>query len=551
MIDIFISYSRKDQEFIECVKPALKRLKIEENVKYFQDIDNIQAGEDFKCNIESAISDSTVILCFLSNNYFSSTFIQENELPKIEARFHRGVTLIPILIEEVFIHPGSIFARVQRMYFPEQTLSVVKEKNAWPGFLTHFEKVLRQEFSRFPRNEANPIKIRYNLVVVGKAGVGKSELINYLFGDKIRNTGIGAPVTSLGFHRTDFDILDIPASIFDSAGLEVGNFMQWKAVLDVELERRGPTGPVQNWFHTVLYCIQGVGSRIDPFEWEVINRFIEERYKVIVVITKSYIKRPKLEELAKSIQDKVPTLLRFVYVNSLDEEMGDTVVKQTGKNELIHEIQMSLVESLTERIPARCIGFMNEYIDKKCQEQIDYTREHASTQRHNVLADKVRNALKQITVDIRSPKGHFHQIITRETRHTLGVYSQIAKIIDGPIFFDDQGLISIDFKEADVPRFKSWSQILGEMYEDSMDLDLDDENGAFINGVITAVITPLMMAFGTVASFFVYLSDLTTWENDVIREIEKFKDGVKKGLWNNEAEIKKLYAERLRNVRSF
>ena len=35
------------------------------------------------------------------------------------------------------------------------------------------------------------MKRHYNVVVIGKAGVGKSSLINYLFGGRARRTGSG------------------------------------------------------------------------------------------------------------------------------------------------------------------------------------------------------------------------------------------------------------------------------------------------------------------------------------------------------------------------
>ncbi|NLH69727.1 MAG: hypothetical protein GX454_06060, partial [Brooklawnia sp.] len=36
---------------------------------------------------------------------------------------------------------------------------------------------------------------RYNLAVLGATGVGKSTLINAVFGEDLARTGIGAPVT--------------------------------------------------------------------------------------------------------------------------------------------------------------------------------------------------------------------------------------------------------------------------------------------------------------------------------------------------------------------
>ena len=47
---------------------------------------------------------------------------------------------------------------------------------------------------------------RYNAVIVGQTGVGKSTLVNYLYGQDIAAVGVGKPVTTEGFYAYDFEI---------------------------------------------------------------------------------------------------------------------------------------------------------------------------------------------------------------------------------------------------------------------------------------------------------------------------------------------------------
>ena len=75
--------------------------------------------------------------------------------------------------------------------------------------------------------------------MVGKTGVGKTELINYLFGKDVLKTGIGKPTTPIGFWRQDMIIAGIPTTIWDSAGLEVGDYELWMCALRDELSERG------------------------------------------------------------------------------------------------------------------------------------------------------------------------------------------------------------------------------------------------------------------------------------------------------------------------
>lgn len=67
--------------------------------------------------------------------------------------------------------------------------------------------------------EASKKMGRFNLAIFGKTGVGKSTLINVVFGDNVAKTGIGEPVTQdecLYFHKSgSFGLLD-------TRGLEIG-----------------------------------------------------------------------------------------------------------------------------------------------------------------------------------------------------------------------------------------------------------------------------------------------------------------------------------------
>ena len=36
-----------------------------------------------------------------------------------------------------------------------------------------------------------------NVLIIGKSGVGKSSLLNYLFGKELQAVGVGAPVTKM------------------------------------------------------------------------------------------------------------------------------------------------------------------------------------------------------------------------------------------------------------------------------------------------------------------------------------------------------------------
>jgi GTP-binding protein EngB required for normal cell division len=546
MIDIFVSYSRKDAEYVEWIKPVLKRLQLEDGVCYYQDADNIIPGEEINESVNISIGNASVIICFLSNNFFASTFIQERELPGIETAAHTGATILPVIIDNVYLKPDSFFATVQHVNYGGQLLVDLKNNNSYSGFVAYFEEIIRETLKKLPLKPKKPITARYNIVVVGKAGAGKSELVNYLFGKPIRPSGIGTPITQIGFQETPFEIADVPASIFDSAGLEVGSYNKWKAALDDEFSRRGPKSAIHNWFHTVLYCVQATGSRIEDFELGIINRFITDKYKVIVVITKCYISQNKITELENSIKHHVGYPIQCVHVNSVDEEIAGNVVKAFGKAALAEAIQVALIESLTDRIPSRCIAMMHQYIDEQCDRQINYINNSVSDVPRNILADSVKSSLHNLTNDIKSPNGYFRQLILRETKNTLAVYSEILGIMEQAIIVDERNALAIAGNVEDMPKIKSFGKRLVETIDEAADWDLTEEYGEFVDIVSKVLAAP----FIAIVSFFTsagnHIEEMMAWRNTIIIKINDFRNKTKDDLLKRQDEIKRLYIEGLR-----
>ena len=73
-------------------------------------------------------------------------------------------------------------------------------------------------------------KIKTNILIAGKSGVGKSSLLNYIFGEEVSPTGAGKPVTAKGLHEYSFELKDndrISFSICDSWGLEPDKADEW------------------------------------------------------------------------------------------------------------------------------------------------------------------------------------------------------------------------------------------------------------------------------------------------------------------------------------
>lgn len=148
---------------------------------------------------------------------------------------------------------------------------MAKPTDAWFG----------QAFGKAWKDKAEEIG-RFNLAIFGKTGVGKSTLVNAIFGEEIAATGIGEPVTKaahLYLHQSG------TLGVLDTRGLEVGKD---NAELISELQdylhgmRRRPL-PEQ--VHVAWYCVRAGDRRFEPSEAEFIRALHAMGLPVVLVLT--------------------------------------------------------------------------------------------------------------------------------------------------------------------------------------------------------------------------------------------------------------------------
>ncbi|HET9873583.1 MAG TPA: GTPase [Propionibacteriaceae bacterium] len=140
-----------------------------------------------------------------------------------------------------------------------------------------FRDSFRQEFDK--QQEAIG---RFNLAIFGKTGVGKSTLVNAIFGEEVARTGIGEPVTR-GSHL----YLDKVGylGIVDTQGLEVGkDDKEIIADLNKAISQMRRMA-LHEQIHLVWYCVRGMDRRFEDTEADFIRRLDELGLPVILVLT--------------------------------------------------------------------------------------------------------------------------------------------------------------------------------------------------------------------------------------------------------------------------
>ena len=138
-----------------------------------------------------------------------------------------------------------------------------------------------QAFGKAWKDKAEEIG-RFNLAIFGKTGVGKSTLVNAIFGAEIAQTGIGEPVTRaehLYLHQSG------TLGVLDTRGLEVGKD---NAALLSELRdylhgmRRKPLG---DQIHVAWYCVRAGDRRFEATEADFVRALADLGLPVILVLT--------------------------------------------------------------------------------------------------------------------------------------------------------------------------------------------------------------------------------------------------------------------------
>lgn len=101
---------------------------------------------------------------------------------------------------------------------------------------------------------------RINVLVAGNTGVGKSTLVNAIFGDTVAPTGAGLPVTQ---DVTLYEAPDVPLNLWDTRGFEAGDDTAVRAV-DAKLAEMRSADESSGQIHVAWLCISAMSSRAEP-----------------------------------------------------------------------------------------------------------------------------------------------------------------------------------------------------------------------------------------------------------------------------------------------
>lgn len=270
-------------------------------------------------------------------------------------------------------------------------------------------------------------KLETNVLVLGQSGVGKSSLINYIYGFNSRETGTGKPVTGEGLYKVKLEKDNMIINLYDSWGLEANKTDKWTEIILDEVKKHNDSMEIKDWFHTIIYCLSIQKSRVEKFEIEeIINPLLKQGNRIIITLTHADVlgsdekSKGIIEYLLRETNLSIEDIIKVS--NEEKELLGGRKTKKFGKDEVIYKMKENLWVDIKQKL---CINYEN-YLNKMFSEwkkNIDTRVILSSKTLYNAIGFVYINGVKMqnnLLVDmVNKSIENMMELLVKETKTTL------------------------------------------------------------------------------------------------------------------------------------
>ncbi|HKJ62752.1 MAG TPA: DUF697 domain-containing protein, partial [Hyphomicrobiales bacterium] len=179
---------------------------------------------------------------------------------------------------------------------------------------------------------------RFNIIVAGRTGVGKTTLIGAIFGQEVGNTLMGKPRTRGRIWYPEEPGEGDVLRLCDTEGLEMERYEETLAGLKQEIERANRSNDPFDHIHVAWLCIDEPSLTVQPGEEALTATLARENIPVIIVLTKAGMAPDFREETAKLL----PDAQAVIRVRAKPIEMEGQIFAPIGLTELMDATQQAI-----------------------------------------------------------------------------------------------------------------------------------------------------------------------------------------------------------------
>lgn len=199
------------------------------------------------------------------------------------------------------------------------------------------------------RREYESLKT-FNVLILGKTGVGQSTLINRMFGERLADTGIGRPVTG---QITKLTRKGFPLAIYDTPGFELlgkNDIESLFGEIRAQVRKGLESEDIGEAIHCLWYCVSAPSHRIERAELDFLRRFMDRslgfQVPVIVLLTQSFSKHSAARMVEELEAEGLP-FASIVPVLAEDYPIDDNyTVKAYGLDTLAEKMEAVIPEAI-------------------------------------------------------------------------------------------------------------------------------------------------------------------------------------------------------------
>ena len=377
-----------------------------------------------------------------------------------------------------------------------------------------------------------------NVLIIGKSGVGKSSLVNYLFGRELQAVGVGAPVTKMEIKEFTYKYdKHFEMHIYDTWGLEPSTQKAelWKKKIFDEIARHDKES-ISEWFNTIIFCLNAKSSRIEDFELDIMEQLLREKNHLTIALTHCrskedpdgiILRKSIREELEKrgidSLEDR-----NFVFVSNVKKALLGGSVEQFGKEEIFVSIIRNVWASLKSKVPYQARKRFEESFKLKKAEllkkpdKLKWIVPFMKEIRINRLEQEINKNCDAFIRDLVTE-------INEMYRNAIAYYSELSRKYAIVGFQMNRG----DYDTSAKLHFDAMHTVEDQV---AADLKLLRKRMRFMNDILSDKKVESTLR-DTIISFKILIKDTNKIREDLKAELERFMEAVKQQLEEHLSEI--------------